>query len=167
MEGNIVKRLFLITLLAISPFLFLATTATDSQAGLGLGIHYWKTLEDIGDSDGFDTASLGYLGVFSFGPALLNFEIDVEYVPNYWGDSGLLQPSAYVFIGHYIYGGLGVGISYLDGEMADDPFFDLRAGVKLSFFDLFASYRFLSFEEVGDLESDDLNSLTFGALIKF
>ncbi len=161
------KRIFLAIFLTISPFLFLASVATDAQAGFGLGLHYLKTLEDMEETSGFDSNSLGFLGVYSFGPGMLNFELSLEYVPNYILDEDLLQPSAYVFLGSNIYGGLGIGTSRFKGDWADDPFFDLRAGLKISVFDFFASYRIQKLNEVNDLETDDLNSITFGAIFKF
>lgn len=161
------KRILYSMLFAVTALFLMATTAVEAQAGLGLGLHYRETVEEIGDSDGFDSDSLGYLGVFSFGPALLNFELDVEYIPNYINEEDLVQTSIYAFIGHNIYAGMGTGISYYDGEWYDDPFFDIRAGLKFMIFDVFASYRFQKLDEVGDLESDDLNSVTFGALLKF
>jgi len=151
---------------AIAPMLFLATTATDSHAKIGLGVHYHASLGEIKDDSDFDSDSIGFLGALAFGPALLNFEVNVEYLPNAWGDYDLVQPAAYAFIGKYIYGGLGIGVSHLNGEWSEDPYFDIRAGVKLLVFDMFASYRFVDFDDLGDM-GDDLDSLTFGAMLKF
>ncbi len=161
------KRVILSALIVVTPLLFLVTTATDSQAGFGAGIHYLKTVEDMGETSGFDSSSLGFLGVFSFGSGLINFEFDFEYVPNYALDKDLIQPSAYVFLGGFIYGGLGVGVSHFNEEWADDPFFDLRTGLKIAAFDFFASYRMQDFDEVSVLKTEDLNSVTFGAIFKF
>ncbi len=161
------KRILITVIIAVAPMLIRTTGATDAQAGFGVGLHYLKTVEDMGKTNGFDSSSLGFLGVFSFGPGLLNFELDFEYIPNYALDKDLLMPSAYAFVGSFIYGGLGVGKGHFNGEWADKPFFDLRAGLKITAFDFFASYRLQDLDEVDDLDSDDLNSVTFGAIFKF
>lgn len=161
------KRVLITLLVVLSPVVFLATTVTDAHAGFGAGIHYLKTVEDMEETHGFDSSSLGFLGVYSFGATLLNFEFDFEYVPNFAFDKDLIQPSAYVFVGSFIYGGLGVGVAHYDGQWAEDPFYDLRAGLKIAVFDFFASYRLQKLDEINDLESDDLNSVTFGAIFKF
>lgn len=161
------KRFLIAFMVVLTPVLFLATSATDAEAGFGLGLHYLKTLEDMDETSGFDSNSLGFLGVYSFGPGILNFELGVEYVPNYILEEDLIQPSAYAFVGNRIYGGLGVGISRFKGDWADDPFFDLRAGIKIAVFDFFASYRMQKINEVSELETDDFNSVTFGAIFKF
>ncbi|MCK9997431.1 MAG: hypothetical protein KAH56_14245, partial [Candidatus Krumholzibacteria bacterium] len=75
-------------------------------------------------------------------------------------------PSAYVFVGSFIYGGVGIGIGNYNGDWLDDPFYALRAGVKFAFLDVFTSYRFQKWSDVG-ADSDDVNSLTFGAMFKF
>jgi len=162
-----VKRILITLLIVGAPVLFLASTATDAHAGLGVGVHYLKTIDDMSETSGFDSSSLGFLGVYSFGPGILNFELDFEYVPNYAMDKDLTMPSAYIFVGSTLYGGVGVGVAHFNGEWADDPFYDLRAGVKIAMLDLFASYRMQKFNEISDLESDDLNSITFGAIFKF
>ena len=161
------KRSFNTVILAATICLLLATTATESQAGFGVGLHYLKTLDDMEETSGFDSSSLGFLGVYSFGPGMLNFELSLEYVPNYIMEEDLLQPSAYVFMGNHIYGGLGIGTSRFKGDWSEDPFFDLRAGLKITVFDFFASYRIQKLDEVTELETDDLNSVTFGAIFKF
>jgi hypothetical protein len=167
LKGPAVKRTLITLLIAVAPLLFLASAATDSHAGLGVGLHYLKTVEDMGETSGFDSSSLGFLGVFSFSPGFINFELDFEYIPNYAFDKDLLQPSAYAFLGNHIYGGFGVGIGHFNGEWADDPFFDIRAGLKILSFDFFGSYKIQDLDELNDLESEDLNAVTFGAIYKF
>jgi len=162
-----VKRILITMLLAITPVLFLASMATESQAGLGVGIHYLKTVDEMESTSGFDSSFLGFLAAASYSPGFINFEVDVEYIPNYAFDKDLIQPSIYAFLGNHIYGGFGVGIGHFNGEWADDPFFDLRAGLKVMVFDFFASYRIQDLDELNDLESEDLNAVTFGAIYKF
>jgi hypothetical protein len=83
----------------------------------------------------------------------------------------MIQPQGYAMIGDFIYGGAGVGIGYIDGDFQSNPFYALRAGV--DFFlggldlDAFASYRFQKAKDLQGFGSDDLNTITFGALIRF
>lgn len=161
------KRL-LSTLVVLSVSLVLvAGSATPSQAGFGVGLHYLNTVGDMKDIEGFDSSALGFMGVYSFGSALLNFEAGVEWVPNYAFEKDMIQPQFFAFIGEFIYGGIGIGIGHIDSEWQDKPFFALRAGVKVTVFDLFASYRFQNMKDIDDLDSDSLDAVTFGALFKF
>jgi len=162
-----VKRAKITLVITMVSVLALGLGATDSRAGLGLGVHYLNTVGDMKDAEGFDSSAFGFIGGFSFGASLINFEADVEWVPDYAFGKDLWQPQAYAFIGTFIYGGVGVGIGHINGEWQDNPFYALRAGVKVAMLDLFTSYRFQKWDAVEDFESDDLNSLTFGAIFKF
>ena len=102
----------------------------------------------------------------------VHFEGDVEFVPDYLGsDEMLYQPQAYALIGGLIYGGAGIGIGYLDGEWFDNPFYALRAGVDLPVgnlhVDVNANYRFLSSKAFDSVDDKDLDSVTFGAIVRF
>jgi hypothetical protein len=147
--------------------LILGAGVTDSQAGMGLGAHYLNTLGDLKDSEEFDSSAFGFLASFSGGASLIRFEADLEWLPDYAFGKDMIQPQAYAFIGNFIYGGVGIGIGHINGGWQDSPFYALRAGVNIAKFDIFTSYRFQSWDAVEDFESDDLNSLTFGALFKF
>jgi hypothetical protein len=166
LKGVVVKRILLTLMIVLIPMGFVGTTATDAEVGLGLGLHYLNTLGDIKDDENFDSSNLGFLAAYSFGPGLINFEVDVEWIPDYAYGKNMVQPSAFVFVGGFIYGGVGIGIGHVNGDWQSDPFYALRAGVKLAFLDIFASYRFQKWSDVST-DSDDLNSITFGAMFKF
>jgi len=166
LKGVVVKRILLTLMIVLIPLGFVGTTATDAEAGLGLGVHYLNTLGDIKDHPDFDSSNWGLLAAYSFGPGLINFEVDVEWIPDYAAGKNMVEPSAYVFVGSFIYGGVGIGIGHINGDWQSDPFYALRAGVKLAFLDIFASYRFQKWSDVS-ADSDDLNSITFGAMFKF
>lgn len=161
------KQMKLLLMVVVLPLLMLGTAATDSQAGLGLGIHYLNTLGDIKDNEHFDSSSLGYFASYSMGVALIHFEADLEWIPDYAFGESMFQPQAYAFIGSFIYGGVGVGFSNYNGDWLDDPFYALRAGVNIAAFDIFTSYRFQNWDNLEGLASKDLDSLTFGAQFKF
>lgn len=161
------KRTFTVLMVTMVSLLTLSLSATESQAGLGLGLHYLNTVGDMKDAEGFDSDAFGFMGGFSFGSSLINFEADVEWIPNYAFEKDMWQPQAYAFIGTFIYGGVGIGIGHINGDWQDNPFYALRAGVKIAMLDIFTSYRFQKWAAVENLDSDDLNSLTFGAMLKF
>lgn len=161
-----------ITLLVL--VLLTAGLAADANAGLrvGGGIHYLRTVGELKDSPGFDENAVGLLGAAKYATALFTVEGDLEIVPDYAGsDETMWQPQAYVLIGRMMYGGIGTGVGYLGDFGWQDPFFALRAGVDFMAgpldLDVFASYRFQKSDDLSDLDEDDLNSITFGALINF
>lgn len=148
--------------------------AGPAEAGtrLGGGIHYLRTLGDIKDSPEWDENAIGFMGSIVFTGQLLRLEGDVEFIPDFGGSGEMMiQPQAYGLIGKFIYGGAGIGIGYIDGDFQSNPFYALRAGVDFYLggldLDVFASYRFQKANDLEDLGSDDLNSITFGALLRF
>jgi len=161
------KRVNSALLIGVVSLLILGVGVTESQAGFGLGVHYLNTLGDLKDSTEFDSSAFGFLASFGGGASLIRFEADLEWLPDYAFGKDMIQPQAYAFIGDFIYGGVGIGIGHINGDWQDSPFYALRAGVNLAMFDFFTSYRFQSWDAVEDFESDDLNSLTFGAIFKF
>ncbi len=161
------KRLTTTLMIVMISFLLVGGSATESQAGFGVGLHYLNTVGEMKNTEGFDSSALGFMGVYSFGASLINFEAGLEWVPNYAFEKDMIQPQFFAFIGGFIYGGMGVGIGHINSEWQDKPFFALRGGVKVAVLDLFASYRFQKWDALEDLDTDDVNALTFGALFKF
>ncbi|HEU4366504.1 MAG TPA: hypothetical protein VFT13_13690 [Candidatus Krumholzibacteria bacterium] len=149
-----------------------AATANTAHAGssLGGGVHYLRNLGDIKDN-GYDENSFSILGSYQLSGPLLAFEADLEYIFDYAGtDEAMWEPSAWLLAGGFIYGGVGIGIGYIDGDWQDEPFYALRGGVALPLgslgLDLFATYRFQNDEAFEDLTGDDLDSVTFGAVLR-
>jgi hypothetical protein len=168
MEKSPLALRFVFTACRIALLVAPATAGTR----IGGGIHYLQTLSDIKDAPGFDKNSIGFMGSVAFSGGLLRFEADLEVIPDYVGSDEIMwQPQGYVLIGGVIYGGAGVGIGYLGDFGWQDPFFALRAGVDFMLgsldLDVFASYRFQKASDLETLTFDSLNSLTFGALIRF
>ena len=160
-------------LLIVSLVLAVALAAP-AQAGqrIGGGVHYLKTLGDIKDTPEFDDNAFGFLASYQYATAMFKVEGDVEWILDYGGSSNaLIQPQAYLLLGDMIYGGAGIGIGYFDGEWWSDPFYALRAGVDFTLggldLDAYALYRFLDTEVFEDFGTQDLDSITFGALIRF
>jgi hypothetical protein len=165
------RKRFGTSLLAVALVVALALPAA-AGTRIGGGIHYLKTVGDIKDSAEFDENSLGFMASAAFSGSMLRFEGDVEFIPDYAGTDELLwAPQGYVLIGNFIYGGAGIGISHIGDFGWQDPFYVLRAGVDFMAgsldLDVFASYRFEKAKDLEGLGSDDLNAVTFGALIRF
>lgn len=160
-------------LLVVSLVLAGALVAPAQAVGrFGAGVHYLKTLGDIKDNDEFDENALGFLASYQLDALLFKVEGDVEWILNYGGTgNALIQPQAFVLLGDFLYGGAGIGISYFDGVWFNDPFYSLRAGVNLSLgslgLDAYALYRFHDGEVFEDFGEQDLDSITFGAQVRF
>ncbi|MDF1543681.1 MAG: hypothetical protein P1R58_01115 [bacterium] len=129
-------------------------------------------MADITDNPEFDRNAFGFMGSFVIAQPLLRFEGDKEFIADFGGTGEMMiQPQGYAMIGDFIFGGAGVGIGYIDGDWQSDPFYALRAGVDFTAggldLDFFASYRFQKSTDLEHLGSDDLNTITFGALVRF
>jgi len=139
---------------------------------IGGGIHYLATVGDIKDSPEIDDSNFNFVASYKYtGAGLISFEGDVEFVPDYLGsDEVLYQPQAYALVGELIYGGAGIGFGYFDGDWLDNPFYALRVGVDLPLanlhVDVNANYRFLSSKALQTLDESDLDSVTFGAIVR-
>ncbi|MCB1182517.1 hypothetical protein KDM41_03715 [bacterium] len=151
----------------------LAASPAAAGAKLGGGIHYLKTVGDLKDVEGFDDSAIGFMGSVAFDGPLLRLEGDVEFIPSYAGTDELYwSPQAYAMIGQFIYGGVGVGVGHMGGGFGwQDPWYALRAGVRLGLggldLDVFGTYRFEKFGDLEGVTTDDMNSVTLGALVHF
>jgi hypothetical protein len=139
---------------------------------IGGGIHYLATVGDIKDNPEVDDSNFNFVASYKYTASMISVVADVEFVPDYLGsDEMLYQPQAFLLFGGMIYGGAGVGFGYIDGEWFDDPFYALRAGVDLPLggihLDVNANYRFLSTSAFDTIDEQDLDSVTFGAVVRF
>ena len=80
-------------------------------------------------------------------------------------------PSGWALLGSMIYAGAGMGIGHIDGEWQSDPFYALRAGVNLPLMafklDLYGTYNFWNNDDFKDATGEDLDSITFAAVLRF
>jgi len=164
------RIMFVLAVIVLSATL----SASSADAGLrvGGGIHYLRTVGDLKDQEGFDENAISFLGSVKYGFGLLTLEGDLEYIHDYVGSElYMIQPQAYALVGGLIYGGAGIGIGNLEEFGWQDPFYALRAGVDFNLgpvdLDVFGSYRFQKADDLKTLGSDDLDAITFGALIFF
>lgn len=143
------------------------------RAKIGLGVHYMETLGSIKDTEGFDASALNALVALKMGLGLISIELDSEWAFDFGGsDHTLWMPQAFALLDlRMIYGGVGIGAGYFDGEWFDNPLYSLRAGVVLPLgafaVDVNASYQFMSTKALEYTDSDDLDSVTFGATLWF
>ncbi len=151
----------------------LSTWGGNAAAGgsIGGGVHYLRNVGDI-QANGYEENSFSILGSYQFAGPMLKFEADVEYMFDMMGTGeGAWLPQAYALVGGMIYGGLGIGIINFDGEWADNPFYNLRAGVELPLaamkLDMYGTYQFWSDDQLENLTGDDLDSVTFAAVLRF
>jgi len=155
------------------------TTAQSSDSGrnrrlkLGAGVHYMETIGDIKDAEGFDSGALNLLLGAKLGLGLITIEGDSEWALDYGGsDHTLWLPQVFALVGlRFIYLGAGVGIGYLNQEWFDHPTYALRAGLILPLgpvaVDLNANYQFMNSSAFDAVDSEDLDSITFGAIVWF
>ena len=167
------KRL-MIAALAVALVAPVLVSTANAGSSIGGGIHYLRNLGDLKKDSSVDLSqdSFSLMGSYQWSGPLLKVEADVEYIFDYIGSSNAMwQPQAYVLVGGMIYGGAGIGIGYIDGDWQNDPFYALRAGVNLGLaglnLDVWASYRFQSDDDLKALTGEDLDSLTFAALLRF
>lgn len=138
----------------------------------GIGANYWTALEDIdpGEED-IDEEGLALLVSYQYWPSILGLELDLEFLPDRFGESAV-APEAYILLGRSIYGGIGIGMTYSDGEFADAPFYALRAGLNLEllpilYLDISGNYRFEDKKELKDEEKDiDTDTVFLGATLR-
>ena len=166
----------LTTLAIVLTLSLLATTSATAEVKhrFGVGAHYWTALDDI-DVDDVKEDGVAYLVSYQLRPAsLIKFGLDVEMLPEEFGGTAenVYAPQAYVILGSTLYAGLGIGTYYTDGEFAEDPFYNLRAGIDLCllpfiYLDINANYRFENWDDIGALD-DKISSdtITLGTAVR-
>lgn len=145
----------------------------DSANRIGAGVHYWVALDDI---DVNDVDEEGFSFIFSYQnirAGFFKFEADLGLLKEgYAGaDTTVWSPQAYFLVGKGIYGGVGVGINYADGDFAKNPFYALRVGFDLEvlpsiFLDLNANYRFENWNFDYIKEDVSTDTVTMGAVLR-
>lgn len=147
-----------------------------AQAGeyrLGGGANYWVALDDIDTEDvDVDENGIGYFISYQYWETLLGIELDLEFLPDRFGESAL-APQAFMLIGRSIYGGVGIGAVYHDGEFADKAFYALRAGFNFEllpgiYTDIYGTYRFNDTAELDNANTDiDTDTVFLGVAVRF
>jgi hypothetical protein len=178
MRREEMPRLHTLVLLTCAIVLISSSAFAEIHHRVGLGLHYWKALDDALDDMEFqDVDEDGIAWLISYKLAtssLLKFQLDLELLPRDYGgsDHRVVAPEGFVLVGSEPYVALGFGIHYTDGDFAEKPFFALRTGIDFEllpsiFTDININYRFENwdFDEVRDKISTD--TLTLGAVVRF
>ena len=146
-----------------------------ADTSIGLGLHAWRTVDDL-RSEGFANirrSGVSYLVSYQYSPgALLKLELDGEYFAKGFGGSThyAIAPQAFVLVGGFIYGGVGIGTIY-SKDFANDfssPFYVARAGLNLHLLprftvDVNANYHFHAWNE---LRGVNTGTVTLGAIAR-
>jgi len=171
MSGN--APLLLATLLLFG--LGAAARPAAASSSIGLGVHAWRTVDDLGSQgfSGIRRDGISYLLSYQYSPgALLKIEADGEYFPSGFGGSthAAFSPQAYLLLGGFIYGGIGIGTTYSSdfSNHFSSPFYAARAGIDLRLLprfhlDVNANYRFHAFNE---LRGVNTGTVTVGAIAR-
>ena len=166
------------SILMIIGALYLISTglAMAGEHRIGGGAHYWRTIDDLEQSDfEIDEDGVAYLASYQYVAAsMLKLEVDLEIFPDGFGGTNevVYAPQVLALIGAGIYGGIGIGMFYVDDEFADDPFYSLRVGIDLELLpsvrlDINANYRFSEFESIETVDEDiDTDNVTIGAMLR-
>lgn len=169
------------------PILFSAILApAPAEAGehsLGLGVHFWKTVDEIaddGDFSGIEDDGSAFVASYRYKPGgLIFFQIDFDYYPDgYGGYSGnTYTPMVFVGVGRTWYVAAGIAYTHTDKVLhigdeefsSGDSYFLGRIGWNLELLprvalDLNASYEIDAWNAVDQLSSD---ATTLGAVVRF
>ncbi len=139
---------------------------------LGVGVNYWKTLNNL-DAKDVHEDGFSYIASYQYAPVrFFKVEADLEFFPYLADRSDLfLAPEVFLTVGGPIYAGAGMGVYYHDGDWGNAPFYMLRAGVDLPilprlFIDINVNYRFNDWNtlEWSDLDTD---TIRLGAALRF
>jgi hypothetical protein len=157
---------------AVAGVLVGAAAPTDARAEVqvGVGANYWVMLEDI-DVDEVDEEGFGYLATLQLRGDMAGLGFDVEMMPERFGEDAYAG-QAYLIVGRSIYGAVGIGINNIDGDFADDPFYNLRLGLNLEivsglYLDINANYRFNEVATIADeVEEIDTDTIFLGAALR-
>ncbi|MEM9293229.1 MAG: hypothetical protein AAGD01_16220 [Acidobacteriota bacterium] len=156
--------IFSLCLSALAPI-----AASAGEHRLGLGAHYWRTVDSLGDLNDLPDDGYSWMVSYQYKPrGLFTFEAAVELFDDGFGGSNDSAYSPQIFAlvgGNGLYGGVGVGVTVSDGLADDisDPYYVVRIGWNVAvlgsvYADIHARYRFDDWEGVEEFE---LNSDSF------
>lgn len=140
---------------------------------IGVGAHYWTALDEI-DTKNIDESGMGWIISYQYVPvSIFKVEGSVEVVPNgYAGsDDWVVSPQVMAIVGSGLYGGVGIGIHYTDGEFGDNPYFAFRVGLDFPimpyvYLDINANYRFDEWDTDEIKEDINTDTITIGAAVR-
>lgn len=173
-DPRVPRRIRALTVAAVVGAALGALPAAAGEHSIGVGLHYWQTVDDLAAGAGLKDDGVSLLAAYQYAPTrgLLRFELDLEYFDEGFGGSAeaAYAPVAYLVVGRSFYVAAGFGVTF-SGGLADspsDPFYSGRLGYQFHLLpglllDLNASYRTNAFKELGDL---DVDALTLGVIAR-
>jgi hypothetical protein len=159
--------------LALCGMLF-AGGAASAGVRVGAGAHYWTAVDNVDvknvDEDGFSYYASAQVAFSDY----VKLEADLEWFDKGFGGSTeeVYAPEAFLVLGDVLYAAAGIGVYYVDGDFADDPFYSFRAGLDIPVLprlrlDINANYRFENWDSLHD-NTEDIGSdtITLGAALR-
>jgi hypothetical protein len=155
--------------------LLLASPVAAADQTLGLGLHYWKSLDDLAkDFPGVEDDGVSWLAAYQYDPAgLFKFEVDLEYFRKGFGGStgSAWSPQLLVLVGGDFYGGAGITTTFASSfeNNRSSTSFLARAGWQITLLpgmhlDVNLNWKADAFNELKDVRS---NALTLGVFARF
>ena len=153
----------------------LATPASAADQTLGLGLHYWKSLDELAkDFPGVEDEGVSWLAGYQYDPAgIFKLEVDLEYFRKGFGGSQgtAWSPQIFVLAGGNLYGGLGIGTTFASSfeNSRSSVTYIARAGMQFTLLpgihlDVNLNFKGDAFNELKDVKS---NALTLGVFARF
>lgn len=168
-------RLLLLACLAWAAVCLAPAPAAAVEHRFGLGLHYWKTVEELADEPlaDFDESGVAWMASYQLVPvSFLKLQADLEFFPQGFLGSGeeAWSPQVYLVLGGRLYAAAGAGWVYSQGLEGDfsDIFYAARIGTDLRVIsrlrlDLNANYRFGEWSQLGEVDTD---LVTLGAVLR-
>jgi hypothetical protein len=168
------NRISALALTGLAAFALAAVPARAGEHRIGIGYHYFETVDRIHSPSGVDDKGHSVVFSYQYLPGgLLRFEGDLErYADGYSGSTTTAwAPQAYVLLGRGVYGGVGVGITksdFANGDTWSSPWYAAKVGLDLLLLpkihlDINANYRNNAFNELGHASTD---AVTLGASLR-
>lgn len=154
-----------------------ASPAGAAEHRFGLGVHYWRTVDDLA-SRGFgkidDRGSSGVVSYQYVPGGLFALELDGEYFSSGFGGAthSTFSPQGYLVFGldgWYVAAGVGVLYASDFKNNVSDPFYAARIGLNVKvlprfYVDVNANYRAKAWRE---LKNADTDTVTLGTVVRF
>lgn len=140
---------------------------------IGGGLFYWALVGDL-EVEGVKEDGITLVGSYQYQTIdFIKFEAALEVSKKGFenDEQQVIAPIVYFLLGRALYGGVGAGMNYADGEFGD-PFFAARAGLDLEllpnvFADLNATYRFEQWgPELLENNEAEADLLTLGVTLR-
>lgn len=161
------KYAFIFFLIMAGSIFFVQPVSAEDHR-IGVGVHYWDVVDDM-DFDDVEDSGYSWIVSYQYKPTFFGFEVGVEVADDRPGamDDRTFSPQVFVIAGETLYGGVGIGFHYADGD-ASDHFYAMKVGLMFDlipniYLDVNANYRFEKWD-MDDVEEDvDTDTITLGA----